>query len=439
MKDICIVVCNYNGKEYLTACIDSLKAQTIDGIEICVVDNASTDGSDGLLRSYGEDIHVIYNSENLGGAGGFEAGVQYALSEGYRYIGLFDNDIRVAHDAVELMLKRLQTDPKCGIVGTIALFMDAPETVMWYGYKIDFDNYSFYELNKSRKYVKDELPEELECDYVPTCATLTRRETLLECGTMPVENFIYQDDVEMVHKMRLKGYSAIMLRDAVVWHKGGGTDKGKSTFGMYYQLRNRYHFMAKYLPEDRLPGFKEWIFGYTFSQVSGCYYKGKNALYTVYWYAFSDFINGIRGKAREGRIVPMDEEDFSWIGDIIRDSDEVVIEGNSSISGYDRAVRRIKEKVGIYKPGIHVVCSETPINPTEGKTVFVVLSHANNVKENVLPKIGLDEYLNVIRNEDDYVFFRSADIRRNMFFSLYGKLFDERVSIIRCNGEISND
>ena len=44
MKDIAVVVCNYN-KKYVLKCVESLKKQTIDDFDIYGVDNASSDGS----------------------------------------------------------------------------------------------------------------------------------------------------------------------------------------------------------------------------------------------------------------------------------------------------------------------------------------------------------------------------------------------------------
>lgn len=44
-RDVCVVICNYNKKDFVKKNIESLKKQSMSAFDIFVVDNASTDGS----------------------------------------------------------------------------------------------------------------------------------------------------------------------------------------------------------------------------------------------------------------------------------------------------------------------------------------------------------------------------------------------------------
>lgn len=70
MKKIGIVICNYNKKEYVVNCIQSVLESKTDDFDIYVVDNASTDDSVKAIReTYGGKVTVLVNKENLGGSG----------------------------------------------------------------------------------------------------------------------------------------------------------------------------------------------------------------------------------------------------------------------------------------------------------------------------------------------------------------------------------
>jgi len=54
-----IVIPNWNGAVFLPACLDSLAKQTYSQIEIIVADNASTDGSQKLLRERYPHVRLV--------------------------------------------------------------------------------------------------------------------------------------------------------------------------------------------------------------------------------------------------------------------------------------------------------------------------------------------------------------------------------------------
>ena len=66
MKEIGIVICNYNKASYVCKCIETVLASDIDNFQVYVVDNASTDTSvEEIQKNFGEQVEVIVNQENL--------------------------------------------------------------------------------------------------------------------------------------------------------------------------------------------------------------------------------------------------------------------------------------------------------------------------------------------------------------------------------------
>ena len=87
MKKIGIVICNYNKKDYVLNCIQSVLESKNQDFDLYVADNASTDGSvEAIEKTYGDAVTVLVNPENLGGSGGFNLGIRKILEKGYEYL-----------------------------------------------------------------------------------------------------------------------------------------------------------------------------------------------------------------------------------------------------------------------------------------------------------------------------------------------------------------
>ena len=105
---LAVILVNYNGKQYNTACIESLcAAHGMEEMRIIVVDNASQDGSVELLREqYGkeEDVELIVLDDNYGFSYANNVGIRRAGEWEADYVLLLNNDTEIAPD----MLLRLQ-------------------------------------------------------------------------------------------------------------------------------------------------------------------------------------------------------------------------------------------------------------------------------------------------------------------------------------------
>lgn len=103
MIKVSIIVPIYNSYDFLPRCIDSLINQTLKEIEIILVNDASTDNSLSLLKSYEanqKNIFVVDLPENIKQGGARNAGIQVAKGE---YIGFVDSDDWVEEDMYELL------------------------------------------------------------------------------------------------------------------------------------------------------------------------------------------------------------------------------------------------------------------------------------------------------------------------------------------------
>lgn len=118
MSDISCVIVSYNSSKELPSCLAAVR--DIPGIELIVVDNASSDDSCAIARGYG--ARVIANSTNVGFAGGVNVGVMAAT--GGRDVLLLNPDCQVNRGCIESLTARLRDDGQLGIVAPMMEYPD---------------------------------------------------------------------------------------------------------------------------------------------------------------------------------------------------------------------------------------------------------------------------------------------------------------------------
>lgn len=117
---VSVVTVSYNGYPLLADLLESLRHQSYSRHEVVVVDNASTDGSPNRLRREFPEARVLEQAENLGFAGGNNAGIRAAQGE---LIALANNDTVADPRWLEELVRTALEDPRIAAVGSKILFL----------------------------------------------------------------------------------------------------------------------------------------------------------------------------------------------------------------------------------------------------------------------------------------------------------------------------
>ena len=115
MVDLSVIIVSYNTKQLLDDCLQSLEAaeKPVGGLEIIVVDNASHDGSQALVRESYPAVTLVANEENLGFSAANNRGT--AVSSG-RYVLFLNSDTVVSPESLTQPLAHLQQNPDVGAI-----------------------------------------------------------------------------------------------------------------------------------------------------------------------------------------------------------------------------------------------------------------------------------------------------------------------------------
>lgn len=227
---VSILILNWNGLEDTAELLESLKRMTYPSYEVVVIDNAS-DGNDieVLEEGFGDYIQTIQNDTNRGVGEGFNIGIRHVQENSKPdYILIMNNDLVVAPNYLDELVRAAESDDRIGIVGPKIYYYDydgrkdmiwsAGGRVRWWGLKIHT------QIGEG----DEDLPRyqtESEVDWISGCVLMFRSSLTEKVGLLNPWYFIGHEDVEFCLKARKQGYSVVYVPAAMVWHKVGTSMK----------------------------------------------------------------------------------------------------------------------------------------------------------------------------------------------------------------------
>ena len=208
---VAAVVVTYNRCELLMKCLDHLLRQENASCDILVVDNASTDRTrEGVCQMAAPEISYRNTGENLGGAGGFNFGVRWAVESGYEYIWLMDDDTLPCADALcELLAADELLHGNYGFLSSAVFWTDGRSCHM--------------NRQKLRKSYYDHL-QYIKYGLVPVesatfVSFFVRREAVWEAGLPIKDFFIWGDDIEYARRLSIRmGRPCFLVGRSCVTH-----------------------------------------------------------------------------------------------------------------------------------------------------------------------------------------------------------------------------
>ena len=242
---VSVVIVNWNGKALLGECLDSLRVQTCQDLEIVLVDNGSQDGSSEFVREQYPGVKLISLKENRGFAGGNNAGI--SVAEG-KYIALLNNDTKADPEWIAQLIAVAETTPSAGMWASKILSYDDPGIIDNTGLLIYRDG-----LARGRGRLetdKGQYDAQGEVLLPSGCAALYRKSVLDEIGLFDEDFFAYADDVDLGLRIRLAGWGCVYVPTAKVYHKYSSSSSAYSPLKAFLVERNRIWVLLKYYPVE---------------------------------------------------------------------------------------------------------------------------------------------------------------------------------------------
>lgn len=252
--DVSIIIVNWHSKEYLRACLASIRRHTRTlAYEIIVIDSASFDGCEAMLRDEHPDVRFIQSATNLG----FARANNRAASEANGTCLLFLNpDTELVGPAIEALYEALSTRPDAGVVGGMLLNSDRTLQVSCVQSIPTLLNQLLDSELLRLRWPKSRLwgitalyqagRDAREVEAISGACLMMRRKTFEDLGGFSEEYFMYAEDIDLAYRARQAGYRNYYVPDATVIHYGGGSSNHASSAFSAVMLREAIcRFMAK--------------------------------------------------------------------------------------------------------------------------------------------------------------------------------------------------
>ena len=220
-----VLMANYNNGMYIAAAIESVLRQTHKNWELVIVDDASTDNSEEIIRRYLQDerIRFFKNKNNLGYIETLRRLIQNSFSD---ILGILDSDDALSEDAVESILEGYRNHPDCGLMYSQFMYCDEDLKPLRLGFS------GTIPAGKS----------DLECTVVSAFRTF-KKYTFLETEGLD-DDILYAEDQDLYFKM--EEITKLLFLDKVLYHyrilpRSQGNDPKKARIGKVSLTIARYN------------------------------------------------------------------------------------------------------------------------------------------------------------------------------------------------------
>ncbi len=230
--DVDVVLVSYNTadltRKALTALAGSTGGPTLN---VIVVDNASQDGSAAMLSAEFPGLTLIANQGNVGFGRANNQALPHCVG---RYMLLLNTDAFVQPDSLAKTVAYMDAHPDCGILGVKLVGQDG---ALQPSCRYFPTNWSLF-LNETGlrrvfprvRYIDDmtwDHASARDCDWVPGCYYLIRREAVDRVGLFDPRYFLYYEEVDHCLAVKRAGYRVTFVPDTEVVHLGGESAKSE--------------------------------------------------------------------------------------------------------------------------------------------------------------------------------------------------------------------
>jgi len=268
VMDVSIIIVNYNTKDLLRQCIESVFAKTQDIVfEIIIVDNASSDGSQQMIKSLFPNIALVESFENLGFGKANNLGVKYAKG---KYLFLLNSDTVLLNNAVKIFFdfySQFPTHDTIGSIGAILLNKELVPTASFGVFPTAFNSLRFYwdkflKKKYSHRNFFNKEQSFFPVDFICGADMFLARSTMSQMGGFDPCFFMYFEEVDLQKRMSNNALMCYIIDGPQIIHlEGGSFDTGtKSPKQRIMFDKSRFIYLKKHSNM-----FVYWLFRVVYS------------------------------------------------------------------------------------------------------------------------------------------------------------------------------
>ena len=255
--DVSIIIVNFNTKTLLDHCLESIFLQTKSvEFEVIVIDNASIDGSEKLVRHKYPDVRWINSGANLGFGRANNIGADVACG---KYLFLLNSDTILLNDAVSILYHYMESNMqknKLGAIGSYLLDSNENINVSYLDFPTPISEFR-YLWGKLRNQQVGDTQSFVDVDSICGADIFIPRELFHTVGGFDPQIFMYYEETDLQYRIAKMGLKRRIITGPRIIHLEGGSFKSKGLSLKRFQMSQTSY---NYYLRKHYRGLKYWLF-----------------------------------------------------------------------------------------------------------------------------------------------------------------------------------
>lgn len=248
MKQVAIVILNYNGQQYLEKFLPSVREYS-QGCEIWVADNASTDHSLDWLRGM-PDVRVLLIPDNKGYAGGYNYALAHIQAD---YFVLLNSDVEVTPGWIKPVVAYMDLHPEVAACQPKIKDFHNPTRFEYAGAAGGYMDFLGYPYSRGRMF--DTCEEDhgqydatVDVFWATGACLFIRADAFRESGGFDERFFAHMEEIDLCWRLLNRGWRVVCCGGSEVFHVGGGTLHKSNPRKTFLNYRNNLVMIYKNMP-----------------------------------------------------------------------------------------------------------------------------------------------------------------------------------------------
>lgn len=253
MKQIAVVILNWNGRSLLEQFLPSVTAHSPEAT-VYVADNASTDDSVAFVQAHYPDVKIIQNAGNFGYARGYNVALETIEEELYC---LINSDVEVTAGWLQPVLDLFEKDPETAIIQPKLLDYKNKTNFEYAGAAGGFIDKYGYPFCRGR--IVDVVEEdhgqyddETQIFWASGACFFIRKDAYRTLGGFDQDFFAHQEEIDLCWRAFNHNYKIRFCYKSVVYHVGGATLTAENPRKTFLNFRNSLWMLVKNLPAGKI-------------------------------------------------------------------------------------------------------------------------------------------------------------------------------------------
>lgn len=220
---VSVTLVTYNSGRFIKRCLETVLSCTYLAKEIIVIDNASTDGTIGILEQFTDRCKIVFNDENIGFAAAQNQAIRMSRGE---YILALNPDVLLMPGFIMNLVQTAKQDPRagtvCGKLLALSAHFEIPDTPLIDSTGIYFTP-TLRHLDRGSQEVDEGHYTEPEYVFGATAAAALYRRRMIDDISIDGEFFdedffVYREDADVAWRAQLMGWRCLYTPYALGYH-----------------------------------------------------------------------------------------------------------------------------------------------------------------------------------------------------------------------------